>query len=202
MVSLISNDRARHFQETVFLSNICLPSRKSLQWNTSYFRVNCLFPQSQWELEENVKAYCCWTPGGEGTGPWWDERRPWTRAGVRAGGVRAPHQAPQPTPGLQVSRPWALRGCNGVGEDLLGSQEHPRPTDPPCLASWNKLLQTRRTSKARWATLNESTGRKPEAQFAVEIGLDLIWVFSALTRWKLAQIPKSKIKWHLIVTRL
>lgn len=41
-------------------------------------------------------------------------------------------------------------------------------------ASRNKLLRTRRTSKARWATLSESTGREPEAQFAVEIGLDLI----------------------------
>lgn len=82
------------------------------------------------------------------------------------------------------------------------SPENPRPTNIHRLASLNKLLQTCRTSKARWAELNESTGKKPDSPFAVEIGLDLIWVFSALTSWKLARFPKSKIKWHLIVTRL
>lgn len=52
--------------------------------------------------------------------------------------------------------------------------ENPRPTGTQGRASLNKLLQTCRTSKARWAVLNESTGKEPESQFAVEIGLDLI----------------------------
>ena len=90
MVSLINNDTVRHFQETVFLTNICLPSRKSLQWNTSYFRVNCLFPQSQWELEENVKAYC-WIPGRQKEFCWlifvlllsWWGRNSWSLVGQR-----------------------------------------------------------------------------------------------------------------------
>lgn len=65
-------------------------------------------------------------------------------------------------------------GENANPEAPPRSPENPRPTNIHRLASLNKLLQTCRTSKARWAELNESTGRKPASPFAVEIGLDLI----------------------------
>lgn len=70
-------------------------------------------------------------------------------------------------------------------------------TSARCIGSLNKLLQTCRTSKARWAFLNESTGKEPGFPFAAEIGLDLIWVFSALTGWSLADLPiQNKIAFN------
>lgn len=70
-------------------------------------------------------------------------------------------------------------------------------TSTRCIGSLNKLLQTCRTSKARWAFLNESTGEEPGFPFAAEIGLDLIWVFSALTAWCLADLPiQNKIAFN------
>lgn len=70
-------------------------------------------------------------------------------------------------------------------------------TSARCIGSLNKLLQTCRTSKARWAFLNESTGKEPGFPFAAEIGLDLIWVFSALTGWSLAELPiQNKIAFN------